>query len=85
MDKIGGGVGGFVVAVKVTYQMWTKLEEAFAVRVRVTYHMRTKWWGFEVTKRRGRKGGLLVKVGGGGGSGGNLVEGMADHALGLIT
>ena len=39
------GVGGFVVGVKVTYQMWTKLEEAFAVRVRVTYHMRTKWWG----------------------------------------
>ena len=30
------GVGGFVVGVKVTYQMWTKLEEAFAVRVRVT-------------------------------------------------
>ena len=75
------GGGGFVVGVKVTYQMWTKLEEAFAVRVRVTYHMRTKVWGFEVTKTRGRKGGLLVKVGGGG----NLVEGMADHALGLIT
>ena len=36
------GVGGFVVGVKVAYQMWTKLEEAFAVRVRVTYHMRTK-------------------------------------------
>ena len=58
------GVGDFVEAVN---QMWTKLEEAFAVRVRVTYHMRTKVWGFEVTKTRGRKRGLLVKAGGEGG------------------